>query len=94
MIIEATIPHPPRIPSTIYLSLSLTTHLAANYTLSMDEPHEIEHVLLFFLNHPDFEEIRRRTKCARTDVKCLLETMCHNEVPNGISGAPFLLLFL
>ena len=69
--------------------MSQTSDLVENYTLSLDEPHEVEHLLLIFLSAPAFAGIRRRAKCDRSDIQCLLMTMCEYEVypaaPNATS---------
>jgi len=61
-------------------SLAQTSNLVENYTLSLDEPHEVEHLLLIFLSEPIFAGIRERAGCGRSDIQCLLETMCDYEV--------------
>ena len=66
--------------SSVPYSMSLTQNLAENYTYTLDEPHEVEHVLLIFLSEPAFAGIRRRAHCARSNIKCLLESMCAKEV--------------
>jgi len=63
-------------------NMSLTSNLAENYTYTLDEPHEVEHVLLIFLSEPAFAGIRRRARCSRSDIQCLLEAMCAKEVFN------------
>ena len=61
-------------------SMSLTSNLAENYTYTLEEPHEVEHVLLIFLSEPAFAGIRRRANCDRSNIQCLLESMCAKEV--------------